>query len=64
MSGRTATFAKPLTAARKSTLDQRIEEIRTREPVDINHGEALLLQGIATASLRQQRITQDKIDLD
>ncbi|KIC42800.1 hypothetical protein RA27_05520 [Ruegeria sp. ANG-R] len=64
MSDRSATFAKPLTAARKTTLDQRIEELRAREPVDINHGEAILLQGIATASLRKQRIAQDKITLN
>ncbi len=64
MPDRTATFAKPLTAARKSTLDQRIEELRARQPADINHGEALLLQGIAAASLRKQHISRGKIDLD
>ncbi|WP_010440232.1 hypothetical protein [Ruegeria conchae] len=45
-------------------MDQRIEELRVREPVDINHGEAILFQGIATASLKKQRIAQGKIDLD
>ncbi len=64
MSDRSATFTKPLTPARKSTLDQRIEELRERKPVDINHGEALLLQGIAAASLRKQHVSQGKIDLD
>ncbi len=64
MPDRTATFAKPLTAALKTTLAQRIEELRTRKPVDINHGEALLLQGMAAASLRKQSITPGKIDLD
>ncbi|SDW39156.1 hypothetical protein SAMN05444358_101700 [Ruegeria halocynthiae] len=64
MTDRTATFTNSPMAARKSTLDQRIKELRAREPVDINHGEALLLQGIATASLRKQLIAQRKIDLD
>lgn len=45
-------------------MDQRIEELRARKPVDINHGDALLLQGIASASLREQRIVPDRIDLD
>ncbi|WP_299946178.1 hypothetical protein [uncultured Ruegeria sp.] len=61
---RTATIAKPLSATRKSTLDQRIEELRMRGPVYINHGEAILLQGTAAASLRKQCIAQAKIDLD
>ncbi len=64
MPDRTAIIIKPISADRKTTLDQRIEELRAREPVDINHGEAILFQGIATASLKKQRIAQGKIDLD
>lgn len=64
MSERSATSAPSLNTARKATLDQRIEELRAREPVDLNHGEALLLQGIAKASLREQQLAQGRIDLD
>lgn len=64
MSDRSATRPPQLTGTRNTTLDQRIEELRARKPVDINHGEALLLQGIAAASLREQRLAQGKIDLD
>lgn len=46
------------------SLDQRIAELRVRKPIDLNHGEALLLQGMATASLREQRLAGDQIALD
>ncbi len=49
---------------RKTSLDQRIAELRAREPVDLNHGEALLLQGIASASLREQRLAGERIALE
>ncbi|EEE36680.1 hypothetical protein RKLH11_513 [Rhodobacteraceae bacterium KLH11] len=63
MPDQTALFVRPATVTRKVTLDQRIEELRARKPADLNHGEALLLQGMAMASLRKQCIAQDKIDL-
>lgn len=47
----------------KSTLDQRIADLRDRKPRYVNHGETLLLQGIASASFRAQRLTGDKIEL-
>ncbi|MBO9435957.1 hypothetical protein J7394_17180 [Ruegeria sp. R13_0] len=37
-------------------MDQRIAELRDRKPIDLNHGEGLMLQGIAAASLREQRL--------
>lgn len=46
------------------SLDQRIAELRARQPVDLNHGDALLLQGMAAASLREQRLTEDRIALE
>ncbi|WP_108858581.1 hypothetical protein [Ruegeria sp. Alg231-54] len=54
----TSKLKKPL------ALSQRIEELRARPPEYINHGEALLLQGIAAASLREQVLTEDRISLD
>ncbi len=63
MPKRPATDIQPLTRVGKTTLDQRIEELRTREPLDISRGQALLLQGIATSSLREQRLSGNKIDL-
>ena len=48
----------------KTSLDQRIAELRAKKPVYVNHGEALLLQGVANASLREQRIIDGKFDLD
>ncbi|MEM7088116.1 MAG: hypothetical protein AAF496_00950 [Pseudomonadota bacterium] len=48
---------KPTDArARPVALTQRIDELRTRPPVDLNRGEALLLQGMAVASFREQRL--------
>ncbi len=64
MSGRSATFVHPLVGDLKDRLDQRIDELRTRKPADLNHGQALLLQGVAAASLREQRIVAGQIDLD
>ncbi|NVO55328.1 hypothetical protein HW561_05940 [Rhodobacteraceae bacterium B1Z28] len=45
-------------------LERRIAELRAKKPVDLNHGEALLLQGMAAASLREQRLTEDRIALE
>lgn len=50
--------------AEKLPLDQRIARLRGRKPVDINHGEALLLQGLAEASLREQRLAGAQVSLD
>ncbi len=41
---------------RQVSSDLRIAELRERKPVDLNHGEGLMLQGIAAASLREQRL--------
>ncbi|WP_170608673.1 hypothetical protein [Ruegeria arenilitoris] len=49
---------------RKDSLDKRIAKLRAKKPVDLNHGEALLLQGIASSSLREQRIAAGKVHLD
>ncbi|GAA6158059.1 MULTISPECIES: hypothetical protein [Ruegeria] len=49
---------------RPLSLSQRIEDLRTRKPEYLNHGEALLMQGIATASLRQQVLAGDFISLE
>ncbi|WP_425082757.1 hypothetical protein [Ruegeria profundi] len=46
----------PASRGRQVSLDQRIAELRNRKPVDLNHGEGLMLQGIAAASLREQRL--------
>ncbi|MGV6804539.1 MAG: hypothetical protein ACWA49_10060 [Ruegeria sp.] len=48
----------------RTSLDRRIEELRNRPATYLNHGEALMLQGMATASLRQQKIVGNKIALD
>lgn len=48
---------QPASRGRQVSLDQRIAELRDRKPVDLNHGEGLMLQGIAAASLREQRLT-------
>ncbi|WP_298934965.1 hypothetical protein [uncultured Ruegeria sp.] len=52
------------TTKQKVSLDQRIAELRDRKPVDLNHGEALLLQGIATASWREPRLAKDHFALE
>lgn len=54
----------PSVKPRRSTLDQRIDELRSRPAAYLNHGEALLLQGMAAASLRPQQIVGEKITLD
>ncbi len=41
---------------RQVSLDQRVAELRDRKPIDLNHGEGLMLQGIAAASLREQQL--------
>ncbi len=48
---------QPALRGRQVSLDQRIAELRDRKPIDLNHGEGLMLQGIAAASLREQRLT-------
>lgn len=53
--------AKPVV---KPPLDRRIAELRDRAPVYISHGDALLLIGNASASLREQRLTDQQIELD
>ncbi|MBO9445008.1 hypothetical protein [Ruegeria sp. R14_0] len=60
-------FLKPVHTSqmkRPLAVCQRVEELRARPPQYINHGEALLLQGIAVASLREQVLTEDRISLD
>ncbi len=64
MPERFSTNVQPLVGPRKDRLDQRIEELRARKPVDLNHGEALLLQGIASASLRKQCIARATLNWD
>ncbi|MDA7963255.1 hypothetical protein [Ruegeria sp.] len=64
MSLRFPTKIKPLAGLRKTTLDQRIAELRSKKTTYVSHGEALLIQGTATASLRKQRIIDGKFDLD
>ena len=54
----TSQLKKPL------ALSQRVEELRAKQPEYINHGEALLFQGIAAASLRAQALTEDRFSLD
>ena len=49
---------------RRPSMEQRIEELRNKPATYINHGEALMLQGMAAASLRPQRIVEGKIALD
>ncbi|WP_170463594.1 hypothetical protein [Ruegeria arenilitoris] len=60
-------FLKPVHTSqlkRPLAVSQRVEELRARPPQFINHGEALLLQGIAVASLREQVLAEDRISLD
>ncbi len=52
-------FAVP---AKSKAGNQRIEELRSRKPTDISHGDALLLQGLAVASFREQRLPELKPD--
>ncbi|WP_171129581.1 MULTISPECIES: hypothetical protein [unclassified Ruegeria] len=61
---RAATFVEPRLGRRKKTMEARIEELRNRAPTDINHGQALMLQGMANASLRAQTLSSNKIQLD
>jgi len=49
---------------RPVSLNQRIADLQARKPEYINHGEALLLQRTAAASLREQMLTGDRISLD
>ncbi len=46
------------------SLGQRIADLQARKPEYINHGEALLLQSTAAASLREQFLTGDRSWLD
>ncbi len=55
--------ALPVSKRNWLSLEQRIAQLRDRKPVDLNHGEGLMLQGIATASLREQRLA-GQISLD
>ncbi|MCG7518228.1 hypothetical protein [Ruegeria sp. Ofav3-42] len=60
-------FLKPVHTSqlkRPLALSQRVEELRAKPPEYINHGEALLLQGIAAASLREQVLAGDRSWLD
>ncbi len=41
--------------------DQRVADLQARKPEYINHGQALLLQQTAAASLREQFLTGDRI---
>ncbi len=54
----------PAVVANSGHVSPRVAELRMREPVDINHGEALMLQGLAASSLREQRLPDAKIKLD
>lgn len=42
---------------------QRIDALRERQPADLCHGETLMLQGLAQASFREQRLATDQITL-
>ncbi|NOD67338.1 hypothetical protein [Ruegeria sp. HKCCD7303] len=55
---------RPTAVVSSVTLAQRIEELRGRAPVYVSHGEALMLQGMATASFRVQRLTEERIRLE
>ncbi|WP_050603427.1 hypothetical protein [Ruegeria sp. 6PALISEP08] len=46
------------------SLAQRIEELRGRAALYVSHGDTLMLQGMAAASLREQCLTQDRITLE
>ncbi|WP_299637719.1 hypothetical protein [uncultured Ruegeria sp.] len=52
------------TDVRSISLAQRIEELRRREPVYLTHGDTLMLQGMAATSLREQRLSGNRIRLD
>ncbi|WP_162896771.1 hypothetical protein [Ruegeria sp. AD91A] len=52
------------TDVRSISLAQRIEELRSREPVYLTHGDTLMLQGMAATSLREQRLSGNRIRLD
>lgn len=52
------------TGVRSISLAQRIEELRRREPVYLTHGDTLMLQGMAATSLREQRLSGNRIRLD
>lgn len=54
---------QPVYGRKWVSLEQRIAQLRDRKPIDLNHGEGLMLQGIATASLREQRLV-GQITLD
>ncbi|MGI9369096.1 MAG: hypothetical protein ACR2O2_09680 [Ruegeria sp.] len=54
----------PAVVVNSGPVNQRVAELRMREPADINHGEALMLQGLAASSLREQRLPEAKIKLD
>ncbi|UUV07667.1 MULTISPECIES: hypothetical protein [Ruegeria] len=45
-------------------MAQRIEELRSREPEYLTHGDTLMLQGMAATSLREQRLSGNRIRLD
>lgn len=45
---------------RDPALVQRIESLRSRPVVYLGHGDALMLLGLATASLREQRFAGAK----
>lgn len=49
---------------RPLSLNQRIADLQARKPEYINHGEALLLQRTAAASLREQVLPDDHISFD
>ncbi len=60
-------FGKPVRISqlqRPLSMSQRLEDLRTRKPQYLNHGEALLLQGIAAASLREQVLTEERVSLE
>ncbi|WP_170760037.1 hypothetical protein [Ruegeria lacuscaerulensis] len=48
---------------RPLSLTQRIADLQARKPEYINHGQALLLQRTAAASLREQVLADDRISL-
>jgi hypothetical protein len=42
------------------SVGQRVADLQAKKPEYINHGEALLLQQTATASLREQFLAGDR----
>ena len=44
-------------------LPQRIAALRAKKPEYINRGQAILLQGVAASSLREQTLTETRISL-